>query len=159
MNDMDEKEQFIVALASEKRSSNWLNALPLKKYGFNMNKSKFRDGLCLRYQWDLERTPKQCACGEKWTIAHSLHCLKGRYTHLRHNEIRDCFGELLNQVCHDVEIEPKLLPLQGESFASNSVTKDDEARLDIKANGLWESRFHRTFFNVKVFNPHAKSCP
>ena len=31
MNDMDEKEQFIVALASEKRSSNWLNALPPKK--------------------------------------------------------------------------------------------------------------------------------
>ena len=65
----------------------------------------------------------------------------------------------MNQVCHDVEMEPKLLPLQGESFASNSVTKDDEARLDIKANGLWESRFQRTFFDFKVFNPHAKSCP
>ena len=157
LNDMDEKEQFIVTLASEKGSSNWLNALPLKKYGFNMNKSEFRDGLCLRYHWDLERTPELCAFGEKWTIAHSLHCPKGGYTHLRHNEIRDCFGELLNQVCHDLEIEPKLLPLQGESFASNSVTKDDEARFDIKANGLWESRFHRTFFDVKVFNPHAKS--
>ena len=64
----------------------------------------------------------------------------------------------MNQVCHDVEIEPKLLPLQGKSFASNSVTKDDEARLDINENGLLESRFHRTFFDVKVFNPHAKSC-
>ena len=113
----------------------------------------------MRYHWDLERTPEHCACGEKWTIAHSLHCPKGGYTHLRHNEIRDGFGELLNQVCHDIEIEPKLLPLQGESFAINSVTKVDEARLDIKANGLWESRFHRSFFDVKVFNPHAKSCP
>ena len=63
--DMDEKEQFIVTLASEKGSSNWLNALPLKKYGFNMNKSEFRDGLRLRYHWDLERTPEHCACGEK----------------------------------------------------------------------------------------------
>ena len=71
------------------------------------------------------------------TIAHSLHCPKGGYTHLRPSEIRDCFGELLDQVCHDVEIEPKLLPFQGESFASNSVTKDDEAQLDIKANALW----------------------
>ena len=158
LNDMDEKEQFIVTLASEKGSPNWLNAVPLKKYGFNMNKSELRDGLCLRYHWDLERTPEHCACGEKWTVAHSLHCPKGGYTHLRRNEIRDCFRELLNQVCHDVEIEPKLLPLQGESFASNSVTKYDEARLDIKANGLWESRFHRTFFDVKVFNPHNKSC-
>ena len=41
LNDMDEKEQFIVTLASEKGSSNWLNALPLKKNGFNMNKSEF----------------------------------------------------------------------------------------------------------------------
>ena len=137
LNDTDEKEQFIVTLASEK----WLNALQLNKYGFNMNKSEFRDGLCLRYHWDLERTPEHCACGEKWTIAHSLHCPKGGYTHLKHHKIRDCFGELLNHVCHDVEIEPKLLPLQGESFASKSVTKDYEARLDIKANGLWESRF------------------
>ena len=39
LNDMDEKEQFIVTLASEKGSSNWLNALPLKKNGFNMKKS------------------------------------------------------------------------------------------------------------------------
>ena len=159
LNYMDKKEQFTVTLVSEKGSSNWLNALPLKKYGFNMNKSEFLGKLCLRYHWNLERTPEHWAFGEKWTIAHSLHCPKGGYTHLRHNEIRDCFGELLNQVCRYVEIEPKLLPLQGESFASNSVTKDNEARLDIKANGLWESRFNRTFFDVKVFNPHAKSCP
>ena len=53
---MDEKEQFIVTLASEKGSSNWLNALPLKKYGFNINQ-EFRDGLCLRYHWDLENPP------------------------------------------------------------------------------------------------------
>ena len=41
LSDMDEKEQFIVTIASEKGSSNWLNALPLKKYRFNMNKSDF----------------------------------------------------------------------------------------------------------------------
>ena len=28
-----------------------------------------------------------------------------------------------------------------------------------KANGLWGSRFRRTFFDVNIFNPHAKSCP
>ena len=31
--------------------------------------------------------------------------------------------------------------------------------LDIKANGLWGFRFISTFFDVKIFNPHAKSCP
>ena len=63
----------------------------------------------------------------------------------------------MNEVCHDVEIEPKLQPLQGESFVNNSTTNEDEARLDIRANGLWGSRFSRAFFDVKIFNPHAKT--
>ena len=46
-----------------------------------------------------------------------------------------------------------------ESFVHKTTTTEDEARLDIKANGLWDSRFCRTFFDVKIFNPLAKSCP
>ena len=38
-------------------------------------------------------------------------------------------------------------------------TTDDDARADIKANGLWGSVFERTFFDVNVFNPLARSCP
>ena len=30
-------------------------------------------------------------------------------------------------------------------------------RLDIAANGFWGGRFERTFFDVRVFNPHAPS--
>ena len=41
----------------------------------------------------------------------------------------------MNEGCNDVEIEPKLQPLQGESFANNSTTTEYDARLDIKANG------------------------
>ena len=33
------------------------------------------------------------------------------------------------------------------------------ARLDIKANRLFDSWFYRTFFYVKICNPFAKSCP
>ena len=78
---------------------------------------------------------------------------------MRHNELRDFSADLLNDVCHDVEIEPHLQPLQGETFALKSTTTDDDARLDIRANGLWESRFNKTYFNVKIFNPLPKSCP
>ena len=78
-------------------------------------------------------------------------------THIRHNDIRDTFANLMNEVCHDVAIEPKLEALQGESFVSNSATTEDEARLNIKANGLWGSRFSRAFFDVKIINPHAKT--
>ena len=65
----------------------------------------------------------------------------------------------MDDVFHDVQIEPKLQSLDEEIFSSNSTTTDDDARLDIKANGLWGIRFNRTFFDLKIFNPHAKSCP
>ena len=65
----------------------------------------------------------------------------------------------MDDVCHDVQIEPKLQSLNGEISSSNSTTTDDDARLDIKANGLWGSGFNRTFFDVKSFNPQAKGCP
>ena len=64
----------------------------------------------------------------------------------------------MDDFCHDVQIEPKLQSLDGEIFSSNSTTTDDDARLDIKANGLWGCRFNRTFFDVKIFNPHAKAA-
>ena len=111
----------------------------------------------LRYGWEPTKTPLTCECGADFNLTHALHCAKGGYTHIRHNEIRDTFANLMNEVCHDVEIEPKLQPLQGESFVNNSTTTEDEARLDIKANGLWGSRFSRAFFDVKIFNPHAKT--
>ena len=40
------------------------------------------------------------------------------------------------KVCYDAEIEPKLQPLEGESFVHRTTTTEDEAILDIKANGL-----------------------
>ena len=48
------------------------------------------------------------------------------------------FANLLSDVCHDVEIEPRLQPLQLATFLLKSTKTDDDARLDIKANGLWE---------------------
>ena len=157
INSLNETDKYAIDLASEKGASNWLNALPLSRYNFNLNKSEFRDGVYLRYGWEPTKTPLTCACGANFNLTHTLHCAKGGYTHIRHNEIRDTSANLMNEVCHDVEIEPKLQPLQGESFVNNSTTTEDEARLDIKANGLWRSRFSRAFFDVKIFNPHAKS--
>ena len=55
---------------------------------------------------------------------------------MMHNEIRDTFANLMSEVCFDVEIEPKLQSLQGDSFVNNSTTTDEDVRLDVKANGL-----------------------
>ena len=125
----------------------------------DLTKTEFRDGIALRYTWEAKNTPAICPCGEEFSLTRALHCAKGVYMDLRHNENRDVFANLMNEVCHDVQIEPKLQSLDGEIFSSNSTTADDDARLDIKTNGLWGFRFNRTFFNVKIFNPHANRCP
>ena len=59
----------------------------------------------------------------------------------------------MNEVCHEPEIEPKVETLQCEIFVHNPTTPEDEARLDLKANGLWVSRISRPFFDVNIFSP------
>ena len=110
-------------------------------------------------EWEPTNVPHACPYGQIVTLTHSLHCPKGGYTHLGHNEICDTFATLLDEVCHDIEIEPKIQSLEGETFHNKTTTTENDARLDIKANGLWGGRFSRTFFDVKIFNPQAKSCP
>ena len=129
----------------------------MKRYHFNLTKAESRDGIALRYGWDPVKLPSS-ACGENFNVAHALHCPKGRYNHIRHNEIHESFANLLNEVCDDVEVEPCLQTLQGENFENKTTTTDDNARLNIEANGFFESRSCRTFFDVKVFSPYAKSC-
>ena len=161
INSLNETDKYAIDLASEKGSSNWLNALPLSRYNLNLNKSEFRDGIYLRYGWEPTKTPLTCACGANFVLTHAFLCAKGGYTHIKHNKIRDTFANLMNEVCHDVELEPKLQPLQGKSFVKNSTTTEDEARLDFTANGLWGSRFSRAFFDVKfstLMPKHRENC-
>ena len=74
---------------------------------------------------------------------------------MRLDEIRDTFAKIMKDVCFDVEVEPKLQRLGGESFVHKSTCVEDEAHLDIRANRLWDSRFSRTYFDVKMFNSLA----
>ena len=39
------------------------------------------------------------------------HAKKGGYVMMRHNCIRDLEGEIMQEVCSDVRIEPELMPL------------------------------------------------
>ena len=151
--------KYTIQLAPEKEASSWLKAFPLSKHGFELTKTEFRDGIALRYTWEAKNTAAICPCGKEFSLTHALHCASGGYTYLRHNEIRDVFANLMDDVCHDVQIEPRIQSLDGELFSSNFTNTDDDARMNIKANGLWGSRVNRNFFEVKIFNPYAKSCP
>ena len=75
---------------------------------------------------------------------------------IRHNEIRDLTATL-TVVCNDVCIEPELQPVTDEELTGSTANSQAGARLDIAANGVWGGTFARTFFDVRVFNPHAPS--
>ena len=121
-----------ILLSEEKVASSWVTALPFVDFGFALSKSNFRDALHLRYGWQPARLPSSCVCGKDFSVDHSLTCSHGGYLGLRHNEVRDLLGKLLDNTCHDVCIEPQLQPLSGEHLHS-STNSSMEARLDLKA--------------------------
>ena len=53
--------------------------------------------------------------------------------------------------------EPELQPLSGENLHYRTAITTDGARLDVKAQGFWGSTNTKDYFDVKVFNPYAKS--
>ena len=63
----------------------------------------------------------------------------------------------MSEVCTNVCVEPTLQPITGEVLNGVSAIRENGARLDIVANGFWEGRFERSFFDVRMFNPHAPS--
>ena len=75
---------------------------------------------------------------------------------MRHNQIRDLEANLMSEVCKDMQREPQLLPLSGETFEQRSTNTAAEARLDISARGIWNT-VDKTFFDVRIFHPGAQS--
>ena len=64
---------------------------------------------------------------------------------------------LLKEMCSNVHIEPELQPVTNESLSGATTNSQDGARLDISANGVWGGTFEKTYFDVRIFNPHAPS--
>ncbi len=147
--------QRSIDLASERGASSWLTSLPLERHGFTLHKGAFRDAICLRYGWQPEHLPGVCVCGKDFTVAHAMSCPCGGYPTIRHNELRDVTAELLRNVCKDVTVEPLLQPLTTEVLHGRTCNRQDDARLDVSARGVWGDRFGRAFFDVRVFCPAA----
>ena len=74
----------------------------------------------------------------------------------RDNELRDLEAQMLNLVCHDVEIEPVLQEITSESLAAGGANTAPDSRFDIHARGFW-SRQASTFFEVRVCHPNTES--
>ena len=58
-------------------------------------------------------------------------------------------ANLLTEVCHDVCTELGLQFVPGETLATAI------ANHQVDGSGFWGGTYERTFFNVRVFNPHA----
>ena len=83
-----------------------------------------------------------------------MSCKKGGFITIRHNDLRDLTANLLTEVCKDVDIEPQLLPVTGETFENRTTNISNEARVNIKSRGSWV-RDQQAFFDVRVFDPNA----
>ena len=141
-------------LLQEKGSGAWLTALPIQSLGYSLNKQEFRDSICLRYGWNIQNTPSHCQCGKENQIDHALNCKSGGYVSMRHNRIRDLEAELMREVCHDVKIEPELLPIDGDQNRSGNTA--DKARLDVSGVGVWGT-YEKTFLDIRIMHPNSLS--
>ena len=113
----------------------------------------FVSNVRLRYNMPLSDLPSQCVCGEKFTVGHALSCKKGGFVAQRHDGVRNLLTSFVSKVCTNVEVVPRLQPLDNERFNLRSAVTSSEARLDIKAGGFW-SRGITAFFDVRA--THAK---
>ena len=83
-----------------------------------------------------------------------MSCKNGGFINSLHNDRKDLTAKLLSEVCHDVQVEPTLLPLTGERMEHHSAIKTNEARLDIKARGFWIGE-QQAFLDIRIFDPNA----
>ena len=83
-----------------------------------------------------------------------MSCKKRGFVSIRRNDLRDLTANILSEVCKDIEIEPKLTPLTGEELGNRTANTTNEARLDIRARGVWE-RVQQVFLDLRVFDSNA----
>ena len=138
----------------EHRLSSWLTTIPPSEEGYDLTKQLFWDLIRIRFGWTLTRLPAYCECGEKFDLQHALSSKKGGFVSLRHNLVRNITSSLLSEVCKDVQVEPQLQPLTGESFVPSTPT-GNKVRLDVCFRGFWQAG-QMAFFDVRVFNPNAR---
>ena len=96
-----------------------------------------------------------CAWGVQFSVDHAMVCQRRGFVIQGHNELRDLEAEMLRMVCNDVEVEPVLQEVTGETL-NHGANKAPDARLDIHARGFWE-RQRSAFFDVRVCHPNADS--
>jgi len=97
----------------------------------------------------MDGLPQHCTCGSPFDSNHAMICKMGGFMVIRHDEVRDLTAQMLREVCHDVRVEPDLLPTGGRNFDHRTVNTADDARAPSN-RGLDLRAVHLRHGNAKV---------
>ena len=131
-------------------TSSWLTSTPLERFHFDLSPYEFKDGLAIRYLRHPADLPACCdGCGAEFTLQHGLDCKKGGLVIQRHNEVRDCLGDIASEVWPSVIKEPIV---READHSSNDVG----LRLDLGVRGVWSSQTE-ALFDIRIIDTDAPS--
>ena len=152
-------QRRLMDCARESGASSWLLALPIEEHHFSLSKGAFRDAQCLRYGWNITNVSSRCACGATFDVDHAMSCHKGGLPTLRHNEVRDITAEMIKEVCTNVEIEPRLQPLDGETFNSGppTVKMRQDSISGLQVSGVEDRRPSLTYVFFTLAPPRIET--
>ena len=95
-NNLSEKSKRSLDVSIQKGVSDWLTALPISDFGFELSKQHFWDATRSWYRWSIENLPTKFPCGSRFSIQHCMSCKKGGFVFIRHNYLRDLTANLLS---------------------------------------------------------------
>ena len=151
LDQFPEAQQRTIKQAVGSGISHWLTTFPLERNHFDLAPIEFRDALALRYLRTPPGLPSRCdGCGESFTLQHGLDCPKGGLIIRRHNEIRDCLGDMAALVWPQVIREPVLRE-------DDPASGDPGLCLVLGIQGVWQPQVE-ALFDIHVIDTDAPSC-
>ena len=72
------------------------------------------------------------------------------------DSLKNFTSALIEKVCHDAKIEPRLEPVPENMILNRTTTRSDDARADIRARSFWRPG-QNSFFDICVTNTESNS--
>uniref|UniRef100_A0A1X7VFW7 Uncharacterized protein n=1 Tax=Amphimedon queenslandica TaxID=400682 RepID=A0A1X7VFW7_AMPQE len=139
-------QQRAVNRAKGERMSSWLPVAPVAKNHFDLSAQEFKDLLALRYLKTLQGIPPTSdGCSATFDLSHAIICRCGGLVTHRHNEVRDCFGDLAAFAWSEVIRKPVVREARSHFPALVA---------DIAVHGVWVHQ-GKALFNIRVIDTDA----
>ena len=150
----------------------WLTTVPNLWDDTALSMEEFRDGLRIRLGLRPQHLPEKCdGCGAPFTLEHALNCKVGGLVTLRHNFLRDMWGDLCGTCTRPsaVSSEPLInqrraagervqpATAQGTPTQGGAAEEEESAdRGDVGCVGFWAPQ-KLCIFDMQITNTDAAS--